>query len=293
MRKTGAICAVAVLLVSLTGFVAADFPAVHGTSVPLAIRQMASPVGEGVRVGAWYEADEGKLGAYVWPIVMQEWNAPVALSSNSICNDFAWYNNDNHTTSCTNFTSTTLHHAKTIAVWVNFGSVGGKAEHVNTSMTITGRGIHGDVISAVLDVECTSATAGCFETNKAFLKITTVSWTDPTAAASYDGYTSNNITFDIGPGRYLGLKYRMHCDTRLLTLVDADGVGGCVKDSAAGTMVYAKDGWATADGDWRGLWLPADVPDGTSDYMLFWIPTDVIQRYPTDPVGAHYGRAGP
>lgn len=277
--------AVALVAMALALVVSAESWAVEATSITTTYQAFAEPRPMGIRVGAWYDADAKKKGAFTYSIVYQEWDYPLAPSSNTLVNDWTWSNN-NLTTDCTNFSSTTLEEAHTILIWPNFtNSAAYSTESVNTSMTITGTDLYGIAISDVVDVEATSGTTGSFETDKAFLTVTSISWTDPDATDD-DVYTSDNVTFDIGVGRYLGLKYCMHIDTRLKELVDADGTGGLSADSAGSIIVGDSNGGR----DWRGCWKPNDVPDGTSDYALFWIITDIAERYNGDLIDPMYGR---
>lgn len=248
--------------------------AVQGTSVTVQDQGRANVVPDGVRVG-WFEVTSTtlnparKLGVWMQPVVRWQWDAPVAATSNSYCNNFTWSNCE-ASTDCTNFSSVGADVARTVVFYVNWSDAAASTEGVTVTMTVTGTDIWDHSITSTFNIDASSPSVTRHETPKTFKTISGISW----ASLSMTGLTSAGITWDIGYGYYLGLPYCMHEDTRVLELVDADGTGGCLKDSAGSLYLGAVD-YAATDGDYCGRWAPSTALDGTADFVLYYVITDL------------------
>jgi len=266
----------------LTCLASPAWATVQGTSITAAMQLKADSTYVGHRIGVWYNATDQRTGTYAFPIFRYQWADPDAATSHNLANALAF-------ASAT--VAYTCDEARTVQIWPNFTSSTPRTETVNSSITLTGTSIWGNTISEIMDFECTSVTAftemHC-ETKKAFKTVTAIALSATTTYGA--NYGAAYITLDIGYGNKLGLPYRMAEDTRMKELIDADGTGGATL-ATAGTVVFADlAAVTTATGDWRGTWKPNTIPAGTADYVLYYIPTDITQRYDTDPVRPEWGR---
>ena len=122
------------------------------------------------------------------------------------------------------------------------------------TVKITGADTQGNVITETLTLNGTSTVAG----KKSFSRVISVLL--PTVGGQ---------SINVGIGVVFGLNFRTLYNTILLAFVDS------AADTNTGTFVA---GSTSAGTDYYGTWSPATAPNGTHNYEMYWIPTD-LQNY--------------
>lgn len=222
------------------------------------------------------------------PVVRQEWDrVNTGVTSSIVVNSLNYGSDDGGTTDSTGLTSSTMDHARNILVWAELATDADATERATFTLTVAGTGYYAsEVISETFQFNgVTSATDNWRQTGtKAFKTITAVTVT----AGTYEtGYGLTSVSLDMSVGSKLGLRYKMREDTVLAELWDTDGTGGCVRLPTSGTVVFgvANDAaFSASSADFRGTWTPPSyaLPDGTNDYVLYYVTTDIDDLYYAD-----------
>jgi hypothetical protein len=283
MRVKNTIAAIALALLLGGGLMV--MAAVQGTDISETGGNNAI---KGYRVGSTMDPSATRnplrrAGIFTYPVVRQEFDAvSTGNTSSTVVNSWD-FGTDSETTNTEGFTLATFPTPRAYNFWLEFTSDTNGTEAATMTVTVTGTDYYGISQTETTQINgATSASSGRYAGTKAFRTLTSVALTDTEYGTEY-GATS--MTLDIGLSTKLGLKYRIRENTILRELVDADGSGGAIPvipASDEGTVAFgvANDAAVSAtSADFRGTWIPDDVPDGTTDYVLYYIPTDIENLY--------------